>query len=201
MSGTMPEDLFGENWILWRKWDLTKLTLPALMLAGALVIAAPGCKQGGQSGANSSGTSSSSASSSGTNNSAVDVTSVPSTTTIDGKSVPLQTTPSGLKYYDIKVGTGPSPKSGQTVSVQYTGTLLDGTKFDSSYDHGSAPFDFPVGGGQVIKGWDEGVLPMKVGGKRRLVVPGDLAYGANSPTPAIPANATLVFDVELVGLK
>ncbi len=109
--------------------------------------------------------------------------------------------PGGLKYYDMVVGTGPSPKAGQTASMRYTGTLLDGTKFDSSYDRGQAPFDFPLGAGQVIKGWDEGVATMKVGGKRRLVIPSTLAYGANPPTPAIPPNATLVFDVELVGVK
>ena len=158
-----------------------KFTIPALLLAGMMLVAAPGCNKSSDSGSG--------------------VSAVPSTTTVDGKSVPLQSTPSGLKYYDIRPGTGPAPKDGQTVSVQYTGTLLDGTKFDSSYDHGSAPFDFPLGAGQVIKGWDEGVATMKVGGRRRLVIPGDLAYGANSPTPAIPADATLVFDVELVGLK
>lgn len=132
---------------------------------------------------------------------AVDVSAVPSTTKIDGKDVPLKTLPSGVKYYDLKVGAGASPKIGQTVSVQYTGTLLDGTKFDSSYDHGGQPIDFPIGIGRVIKGWDEGVPSMKIGGKRRLVIPGDLAYGANPPTPAIPPNATLVFDIELVGVK
>lgn len=124
-----------------------------------------------------------------------------STTMINGKKVTLKTLPSGVKYYDMKVGTGPHPKIGQTVSVQYTGTLLNGTKFDSSYDHGGQPIDFPIGVGRVIKGWDEGVPGMKVGGKRRLVIPGALAYGANSPTPAIPPNATLVFDIELVGVK
>ncbi len=123
------------------------------------------------------------------------------TTVINGKKVPLKSLPSGLKYYDTKVGTGPHPKIGQTVSVQYTGTLLNGTKFDSSYNHGGQPIDFPIGVGRVIKGWDEGVPGMRVGGKRRLVIPGALAYGANSPTPAIPANATLVFDIELVAVK
>ena len=123
------------------------------------------------------------------------------TTLINGKTVPLKFMPGGLKYYDIVVGTGPSPKAGQTASMRYTGTLLDGTKFDSSYDRGQAPFDFVLGQGQVIKGWDEGVATMKVGGKRRLVIPGSLAYGPNPPTPAIPPDATLVFDVELVGVK
>ena len=126
---------------------------------------------------------------------------VPMTTIIDGKTVPLSFMPGGLKYYDMTVGTGAIPKAGQTASVRYTGTLLDGTKFDSSYDRGQAPFDFALGQGQVIKGWDEGVATMKVGGKRRLVIPGSLAYGPNSPTPTIPPDATLVFDVELVGVK
>ena len=128
-------------------------------------------------------------------------TLVPMTTSIDGKTVPLKFMPGGLKYYDMVVGTGATPKVGQTASVRYTGTLLDGTKFDSSYDRGQAPFDFVLGRGQVIKGWDEGVATMKVGGKRRLVIPGSLAYGANPPTPTIPPDATLVFDVELVGVK
>ena len=132
---------------------------------------------------------------------AADNSKLPNTTVINGKTVTLKKMADGLRYYDIKVGTGPNPKIGQTVSVQYTGTLLDGTKFDSSYDHGGTPIDFPIGVGQVIKGWDEGVPPMKVGGKRRLVIPGNLAYGANSPTPVIPPNATLVFDIELVAVK
>ena len=126
---------------------------------------------------------------------------VPMTTTINGKTVRLKFMPGGLKYYDMTVGTGARPKAGQTASVRYTGTLLDGTKFDSSYDRGQAPFDFVLGQGQVIAGWDEGVATMKVGGKRRLVIPASLAYGANPPTQAIPPNATLVFDVELVGVK
>jgi len=165
-----------------------KFTLSALVLAGAILAAAPGCK-------NKEAVATPSIPI------ATDVASVPTTTVIDGKTVPLTTTPSGLRFYDIKIGTGPNPKPGQTVSVQYTGTLLDGTKFDSSYDHGGTPIDFPIGVGQVIKGWDEGVPTMKVGGKRRLVVPGDLAYGDNPPTTQIPPNATLVFDIELVAVK
>ena len=129
------------------------------------------------------------------------VSAVPLTTVIAGKTVPLKFMPGGLKYYDMTVGNGVVPKIGQTASMRYTGTLLDGTKFDSSYDRGQAPFDFVLGQGRVIKGWDEGVATMKVGGKRRLVIPGSLAYGANPPTPTIPPDATLVFDVELVAVK
>ena len=177
-----------------------KLTLSALVLAGAMIAAAPGCKDKDTADVQGPPVQSAPVDAPAPTPSG-DATQVPSTTVIDGKTVPLKSTPSGLKYYDIKVGTGPNPKPGQTVSVQYTGTLLDGTKFDSSYDHGGTPVDFPIGVGQVIKGWDEGVPPMKVGGKRRLVIPGDLAYGANPPTPIIPPNATLVFDIELVAVK
>jgi peptidylprolyl isomerase len=109
------------------------------------------------------------------------------------------TTPSGLKYTDITVGTGPSPRPGQTAVVHYTGTLTDGTKFDSSRDKGQ-PYEFQLGRGVVIKGWDEGVATMKVGGRRRLVVPPALGYGA-TPRPGIPPNSTLVFDVELLDVK
>ena len=109
------------------------------------------------------------------------------------------TTPSGLKYTDLVVGTGASLRPGQTATVHYTGTLTDGTKFDSSVDRGQ-PYTFTLGRGEVIKGWDEGVATMKVGGKRRLEVPPVLGYGA-APRPKIPANSTLVFEVELLGVK
>jgi peptidylprolyl isomerase len=110
------------------------------------------------------------------------------------------TTPSGLKYTDLVVGEGPSPQTGQTAVVHYTGTLTNGTKFDSSRDRGQ-PLEFPLGRGSVIKGWDEGVATMKVGGRRRLVIPPALGYGPAGRPPTIPPNSTLVFDVELLGVK
>lgn len=110
------------------------------------------------------------------------------------------TTPSGLKYIDEVAGTGESPKPGQMVTVHYTGTLEDGTKFDSSLDRGQ-PFTFQIGVGHVIRGWDEGVMTMKVGGKRRLIIPAQLGYGARGAGGVIPPNATLIFEVELLGVK
>ena len=111
------------------------------------------------------------------------------------------TTPTGLKYTDLVVGTGASPRPGQRAVVHYTGTLNDdnGMKFDSSRDKGQ-PYSFTLGRGEVIKGWDEGVATMKVGGRRRLVVPPALGYGAR-PKGDIPPNSTLVFDVELLDVK
>lgn len=110
------------------------------------------------------------------------------------------TTASGLKYADEVVGTGDSPKTGQNVTVHYTGTLENGTKFDSSVDRGQ-PSSFRIGVGSVIQGWDEGVMTMKVGGKRRLIIPGTLAYGAAGRPPTIPPNATLIFEIELLGVS
>ena len=112
----------------------------------------------------------------------------------------MVTTASGLQYEDIVVGTGASPSSGKTVSVHYTGTLTNGTKFDSSRDRGQ-PFQFVIGVGKVIKGWDEGVMSMKVGGRRKLTIPAQLGYGARGAGNVIPPNATLVFDVELLDVK
>jgi peptidylprolyl isomerase len=113
----------------------------------------------------------------------------------------LITTDSGLQYEDLEVGQGDTPETGNTVVVHYTGWLKDNNeKFDSSVDRGE-PFSFPIGLGYVIKGWDEGVATMKVGGKRRLTIPSDLGYGAVGAGAAIPPNATLVFDVELLGVQ
>lgn len=114
-----------------------------------------------------------------------------------GKEV---TTASGLKYVDVVEGTGASPRTGQSVSVHYTGTLENGTKFDSSVDRGT-PYVFRIGTGTVIKGWDEGLMTMKVGGKRKLIIPSSLGYGPRGNPPDIPPNATLLFDVELVDAK
>jgi hypothetical protein len=111
------------------------------------------------------------------------------------------TTASGLKYIDIVEGTGPSPQTGQAVSVNYTGTLVNGTKFDSSYDPGRQPLVFQLGTSRIIKGWNEGIATMKVGGKRKLIVPPGLGYGAAGNPPSIPGNATLLFDVELMSVK
>ena len=125
-------------------------------------------------------------------------------TTAIAQAAKTMTTPSGLKITDGKVGTGATPKSGQTCVVHYTGWLYEngakGKKFDSSVDRGR-PFEFPIGKGRVIKGWDEGVASMKVGGKRTLVIPPALGYGARGAGGAIPPNATLIFEVELLGVK
>ena len=115
-----------------------------------------------------------------------------------GKEV---TTASGLKYIDLEMGDGESPQKGQIVEVHYTGWLTDETKFDSSRDRNQT-FKFPLGRGRVIKGWDEGVATMKVGGKRKLIIPSELGYGARGAGGGkIPPGATLIFEVELIGFK
>ena len=110
------------------------------------------------------------------------------------------TTPSGLIIEDVTIGEGDVASAGQNVTVHYTGLLTDGTKFDSSKDRDD-PFEFPLGGGRVIKGWDEGVQGMKVGGVRKLTIPPALGYGARGAGGVIPPNATLVFEVELLGVE
>lgn len=115
----------------------------------------------------------------------------------NGKAV---TTASGLKYEDMTIGTGKEAKAGSRASVHYTGTLENGTKFDSSRDKGE-PFSFRIGASEVIKGWDEGVAGMKVGGRRKLIIPPSLGYGADGAGGVIPPNATLIFDVELMDVE
>jgi peptidylprolyl isomerase len=109
-------------------------------------------------------------------------------------------TATGLEYVEILEGTGARPKPGETVSVHYTGWLKSGQKFDSSVDRGQ-PFAFPIGKGRVIKGWDEGVATMKVGGKRKLIIPAHLGYGDRGAGNVIPPGATLIFEVELLGVQ
>jgi len=125
---------------------------------------------------------------------------VPSSTETAAASAEPPKAPAGLVKEDIKVGTGPAAKTGDHVIVHYTGTLTDGTKFDSSVDRGE-PFDFGLGAGQVIKGWDQGVVGMKKGGKRKLTIPPELGYGKQGSPPKIPPDATLVFEIELIGIQ
>ena len=129
---------------------------------------------------------------------AVDVrpnTNAPTKVTGDGVK-----TDSGLQYWEIRVGNGEVAKEGSHVRVHYSGWLTTGKKFDSSVDRGQ-PFDFTIGNGEVIKGWEEGVAGMKVGGKRQLRIPPELGYGAGGSPPDIPANATLIFDIQLLGVQ
>jgi FKBP-type peptidyl-prolyl cis-trans isomerase FkpA len=113
---------------------------------------------------------------------------------------PLPPGPTNLETEELSPGSGREAKTGDTVHVQYTGTLMNGVKFDSSHDHGGEAFKFTLGKGEVIKGWDQGVVGMKVGSKRRLKIPADLGYGAKGSPPTIPANAGLLFEVELVSV-
>jgi len=121
-------------------------------------------------------------------------------TAMEIDSAALTRTASGLQYQDVVTGSGAEAAPGQVAVVHYTGWLTDGTKFDSSRDRGE-PFSFPVGGGQVIAGWDEGVAGMKVGGRRKLVIPPDLGYGPGGSPPVIPPASTLIFDVELLEVR
>src|SRR5262245_27843941 len=141
------------------------------------------------------------ASTSGTKTAAGSSTSAASQTASSaGSPTGAVTLPDGLKYEDLKVGDGALAEEGHKVDVHYTGWLTDGTKFDSSLDRGK-PFSFTLGGGNVIRGWDEGVKGMRVGGKRKLTIPPDLGYGASGAAGVIPPNATLVFEVELLGVE
>ena len=119
---------------------------------------------------------------------------------VNMESNPTETTPSGLQYTDLTVGAGDPAQPGSTVSVHYTGWLLDGTKFDSSVDR-ATPFEFVLGRGMVIAGWDEGVSTMNIGGKRELIIPPNLAYGDRGAGGVIPPGATLKFEVELLGQR
>ena len=152
---------------------------------------------------------------SSSNNSATQSTSTQTTTsdtkeqsakgpsvTYPGDSTQAQpiTTDSGLQYIDLVPGTGATPKTGDKVSVHYTGYLMNGRKFDSSVDRGQ-PLSFKIGLGKVIRGWDEGVMTMKIGGKRKLIIPADLGYGSSGAGDVIPPDAQLIFDVELLGIQ
>ena len=176
-------------------------------LAVLAVCALAGCNQSKNDTGTSSGSTSSSSTTSGSSATTTEsstgmgagaTTTTPApATAAAGKEV---TMPNGLKIEDQVVGTGAEAGDGMKVSVHYTGWLTNGTKFDSSRDR-NEPFEFTLGKGQVIRGWDEGVKGMKVGGKRKLTIPPDLGYGAAGAGGVIPPNATLVFDVELLGVQ
>jgi FKBP-type peptidyl-prolyl cis-trans isomerase len=171
------------------------MTPLARCVLGACLVVLAGCQQ--------SETGSTSTSSSATSTSTTTTPTTPPEPPATSGAVTAQevSLPGGLKYQDMKVGDGTLAEGGKQVSVHYTGWLTDGTKFDSSVDRGE-PFAFQLGAGQVIRGWDEGVKGMRVGGKRKLTIPSELGYGARgTPGGPIPPNATLVFDVELLEVK
>ena len=170
----------------------------SLVAALLIALAAAGCNQSQTESTSSTSSSATSTTESSTPAPAA-ATTPPATS---GSSAQEVTMPSGLKYQDLTVGSGTEAVAGKKVSVHYTGWLQsDNTKFDSSVDRGQ-PFEFQLGAGQVIRGWDEGVAGMKVGGKRKLIIPSELGYGSTgTPGGPIPPNATLVFDVELLGVN
>ena len=165
------------------------MSRPTCWLAALAIIALAGCQQG------KSGESTPSPSTSPTTQQPAQPAAPQA---MAAKEV---TTSSGLKYQDLVVGNGAMAEEGTQVTVNYTGWLTDGTKFDSSLDPGRTPLPFTIGAGMVIRGWDEGVKGMRVGGKRKLTIPADLAYGERGYPPVIPANSTLVFEVEFLGVK
>jgi FKBP-type peptidyl-prolyl cis-trans isomerase len=166
------------------------------ILAAALALCLAACTQANNSANDSSAAAPSAAT---TTTTATEAMKGPE---MDTFAMPanLQSLPSGLQYSIDRPGTGAQPQAGQTVSVHYTGWLTDGTKFDSSRDR-NEPFQFPLGQGRVIRGWDEGVAAMKIGEVRTLVIPPGLGYGARGAGGVIPPNATLVFKVELLGAR
>jgi FKBP-type peptidyl-prolyl cis-trans isomerase len=190
------------------------LTRPALALGCGLILALAGCTQKpeetapttppvGEQAAAPAGAAKPAASTEAPTPAASTEAAKPAASKAPAKPAgkgKTRTTASGLKIEVLKEGTGPMPKPGQTVLVHYTGTLKDGKKFDSSRDRGQ-PFDFVLGQGNVIKGWDEGIALMKVGERANLIIPGDLGYGPMGHPPDIPPDAELHFDVELVAIK
>jgi len=161
-------------------------------------IAVAGCQQSSKSSATETSATTSTSGSATAVNPAASAAPTESAPSAAGGAV--TTTASGLKIEDLVVGTGATAENGKTVSVHYTGWLTDHTKFDSSYDRGQ-PLPVTLGQGQVIRGWEEGLIGMKVGGKRRLTIPPDLGYGSRGAGGVIPPNATLIFEVELVDVK
>jgi FKBP-type peptidyl-prolyl cis-trans isomerase len=164
------------------------MSRPSFWLAALAIVALAGCQQG-KPGESTPPKSPSTA------------TQPPAQTPATRTAAKEITTSSGLKYEDLVVGNGPMAEDGTPVIVNYTGWLTDGTKFDSSYDPGRQPLPFTIGAGNVIRGWDEGVKGMRVGGKRKLTIPPDLAYGERGYPPVIPPNSTLIFEVEFLSVK